>query len=239
MFTHVYSCLLSLPMFTHVYLYLLSLPMFTYVYPCLLMFTKFTHVYKKITHVYLKINLHMFTHVYPYYPCLQAEGAMRELRDRYVYPVAENMDKYLVLNHATNGDIFVIIFSFIVSYTACSSSVASSHILKGSPSNSVGSFSAFFASRHSVVREATNFKPGKPFTNVAFRKRLRDANILSRHTFKPSSAATTVIRWILTRARQTFNNNQNNHVRVTSSYAFTYQLSYSHSIYSNTINHYN
>ena len=28
---------------------------------------------------------------------------MRELCDRYVYPVSENKEKNLVLNHATNG----------------------------------------------------------------------------------------------------------------------------------------
>ena len=38
---------------------------------------------------------------------------MRELRHRYVYPVAENMDTYLVLNHATN-DVYA---------TCCSTSL--------------------------------------------------------------------------------------------------------------------
>ena len=28
----------------------------------------------------------------------------RELRDRYVYPVADNVHKYLVLNHATYAE---------------------------------------------------------------------------------------------------------------------------------------
>ena len=54
----------------------------------------------------------MCTHLYNLYSCLVTstgasyDGAMyvvmSESCDRYVYPVSENKEKYLVLNHATN-----------------------------------------------------------------------------------------------------------------------------------------